>query len=168
MKIGLLSDTHGYLDQEFFSLFASCDEVWHAGDIGSMEVLEALEQFKPLRAVYGNIDDHRIRLAVPEDQCFSLEDVKVYITHIAGKPGSYNQRVRSIIEKELPQVVICGHSHILRVVYVNRFKHLYLNPGACGHHGFHAIRTALRFELNHGKVEAMEVIELGRRGITRR
>ena len=164
MKIGLLSDTHGFLDPDFFNLFAVCDEIWHAGDIGTMGIIDALQEFKPLRAVYGNIDDHLIRRTIPEDLLFTLDGVKVFMTHIAGKLGSYQQRVRTICLEEKPQVIVCGHSHILRVVYVDRFKHLYLNPGACGHHGFHQVRTALRFDILHGRVENMEVIELGQRG----
>ncbi|MCB0602370.1 MAG: metallophosphoesterase family protein [Saprospiraceae bacterium] len=167
MKIGLLSDTHGLLDPEFYSLFAACDEVWHAGDIGSLEIVDALQSFKPLRAVYGNIDDHLMRRTLPEDLLFTIDGVKVFMTHIAGKPGSYNQRVRAICMEEKPQVIVCGHSHILRVVYVDRFKHLYLNPGASGHHGFHPIRTALRFDIQNGRIENMEVIELGQRGRTK-
>lgn len=164
MKIGLLSDTHSYLDPQVFDLFAACDEVWHAGDIGSMEVLEQLENFKPLRAVYGNIDDAKIRRAAPEHQRFICAGMDVWITHIGGYPGRYDRRVRDDIRTNPPDLFICGHSHILKVIPDKKLNLLHLNPGAVGQHGFHKIRTMLRFEITDGKIINLEAIELGQRG----
>ncbi len=164
MKIGLLSDTHSFLDAELFELFKSCDEIWHAGDVGRINIIDELNNFKPTIGVYGNIDDKDIRATWPRDVIVDREGVKIFMTHIAGKPGKYNRRVAELILQEKPQLVICGHSHILRVLYDQKFKHLHMNPGACGHHGFHIFRTALRFELRNGRIENAEVIELGERG----
>jgi putative phosphoesterase len=165
-KIGLLSDTHGYLDPKIFDHFQDRDELWHAGDIGDSMLADALEKFKPLRAVYGNIDDITLQRRYPEDQIFYCEDVKVYMTHIGGIPPKYNPRVKKIIMETTPQLFICGHSHILRV---KRDAHsnnlLYANPGAAGNQGFHAIKTIVRFQVNGDKIENMEVIELGKRGL---
>lgn len=166
-KIGLLSDTHGYLDPSIYHHFELCDEIWHAGDIGSLELYEQLCQFKFTRAVYGNIDDRKLTSILPEDIRFSLEGVDVLMTHIGGYPGRYSQRIRLIMEKNPPQLFICGHSHILKVIYDRKFQCLHMNPGACGQQGFHNIRTLLRFELNQGKVQNAEVIELGPRGSLR-
>lgn len=166
-KIGLLSDTHGYLDPSIYHHFEGCDEIWHAGDIGSLELYEQLCQFKFTRAVYGNIDDRKLTSMLPEDIRFSLEGVDVLMTHIGGYPGRYSQRIRLIMEKNPPQLFICGHSHILKVIYDRKYQCLHMNPGACGQQGFHNIRTLLRFELNQGKVQNAEVIELGPRGSLR-
>lgn len=162
-KIGLLSDTHGFLPERVFELFKDVDEIWHAGDIGSLEVTDKLQAFKPLRAVYGNIDDHVCRLSFPEFQSFELEGVRILMTHIGGKPGKYNQKLFEQIQQTQPQVIVCGHSHILLVQFDQRAKALWLNPGACGNKGFHQVQTALRFQLNAGKVEQMEIIEFGKR-----
>ncbi len=165
MKIGLISDTHSYLDPQVFKYFKDCDEVWHAGDIGSLEVLDQLESFKPLRAVWGNIDGREIQARCPEHQEFSCEGMKVWITHIGGKPPRYAKGIRLRLKELQPDIFICGHSHILRVMpdeELNRM--LYLNPGAAGQQGFHRMRTLLRFEINNGKVSNMEVVELGKRG----
>lgn len=164
-KIGLLSDTHSFLDSAIFEYFKECDEIWHAGDIGSMEVVEKLEAFKPFRAVYGNIDDAQMRRAFPLNLRFDCEGVDVFMTHIGGYPGRYSKRVKEIIEENPPKLYICGHSHILKVMPDKKHKLLHINPGACGNHGFHKIKTMVRFVLNAGNIEQLEVIELGQRGL---
>ena len=163
-RIGLLSDTHYYLDEAIFSYFKDCDEIWHAGDVGKVEILEKLEKFKPLRAVYGNIDGHELRSEFPEDLIFEVENCKIFITHIAGAVGVYNQRVREIIKQEKPNILVCGHSHILKIMRDEKFNLLHINPGAAGVHGFHKMKTILRFEIENGKPQKMELIELGLRG----
>lgn len=164
-RIGLLSDTHGFLDERIFVHFKDCDEIWHAGDIGGIDVLEKLEQFKPIRAVFGNIDDHKVRAACPEHQYFMLEGHKVWITHIGGFPGHYSPYVRDRIYKDPPDIFICGHSHILKIMPDKKLNLLHINPGACGHHGFHKVRTLVRFALDQKKILDMEVIELGGKSI---
>ncbi|WP_334055827.1 metallophosphoesterase family protein [Polaribacter sp. P097] len=163
-KILLLSDTHSYIDDQILKFVKQADEVWHAGDIGKLEVTDAIKKLKPLRAVYGNIDDKDARAEFPLDAKFSLEQVQVWMTHIGGYPNKYNQRIREEINEKPPNIFIAGHSHILKVVYDKKLNLLHLNPGAAGNHGFHKIRTMLRFELNKGKIENMEVIELAKRG----
>jgi putative phosphoesterase len=164
-KIGLLSDTHGYLDPKVSIHFKNCDEVWHAGDIGTLEVANALEKFKPFRAVFGNIDDKELQVRYPEDLFFPCEGVNIWMTHIGGAPPNYNPRVKKMLRQNSPQLFICGHSHILRVKRDPNFDNmLYVNPGACGNQGFHHIKTIVRFDLHEGKIENMEVIELGKRG----
>jgi len=165
MRIGLLSDTHGYLDQKVFDYFADCDEVWHAGDIGSGEVADQLEAFKSFKAVYGNIDDPAMQKRYNEDLLFKCDDATIFITHIAGTPSRYNPRVKKILQDKKPDILICGHSHILKVIYDKNFQTLFLNPGAAGNQGFHQMRTMLRFEITGKKVSKMEVIELGKRGM---
>ncbi|MCZ6521185.1 MAG: metallophosphoesterase family protein [Bacteroidetes bacterium] len=164
MKIGLLSDTHGHLDSAIFDYFKDCDEIWHAGDIGSLKLLHQLQEFKPIRAVFGNIDSLELQQDLSEDLWFDCEGAMVLITHIAGKPPRFNKRVLSIIkESNPPNILVCGHSHILRVMYDKTNQLLYLNPGACGRQGFHKIRTLLRFEISDSAARNMEVIELGNR-----
>ncbi len=163
-RIGLISDTHGHLDPKVHEYFADMDEVWHAGDIGSIEILEELEERYELRAVQGNIDGADIRAKTPEDQRFELEGLRVWITHIGGRPGKYRERVRKGFEEERPDLFVCGHSHILKVEYDHKEKLLYLNPGAAGKEGFHQVRTLLRFKLAEGTPFDMEAIELGKRG----
>ena len=163
MKIGLLSDTHGYLDSKIFNYFDSCDEIWHAGDIGSLEVADVLEKYRPFRAVYGNIDGGELRKRYSEDLQFTCSGTRILITHIGGKPPNYNKRVRELILAFNPDIFICGHSHILRVIYDQINKLLYLNPGALGRQGFHKVKTAIRFDISDGKAKNMEVIELGKR-----
>ena len=165
MKIGLLSDTHGYLDDAVFKHFEKCDEIWHAGDFGSMEVIEKLEAFKPLRGVYGNIDDKDIRLKFPEHLRFHCEQVDVWMTHIGGYPGKYSPLVKPEILNNPPKLFITGHSHILKVQFDPKLQLLHLNPGAAGKQGWHQIRTAMRFEINGDKIENLEVIELGSRAL---
>jgi uncharacterized protein len=162
-KIALISDSHGNVPLRMFELFNDVDELWHAGDIGNVELLDELKSFKPVRAVFGNIDDHKLRLEVPEFLFFELEGVKVLITHIAGKPGKYTQYSKGLIEKYSPDVFICGHSHILLVTKDPNYNMIWLNPGAIGLKGFHSRVTALRFELNLGKIEKLEAIDFGKR-----
>lgn len=162
LKIGLISDTHSYLDPNVFLHFEVCDEIWHVGDIGQVEVIQKLSSFKPIRAVYGNIDAQDVRELYPENMIFELEGLKILMTHIGALPPSYNPRIRELIKKNEPNLLICGHSHILRVLKDNKKKSLlYLNPGAAGKHGFHKIRTIMRMDLEDGKIKNMEVIELG-------
>lgn len=163
-KILLLSDTHSYIDDQILKFVKQADEVWHAGDIGDLKVTDTIKKHKPLRAVYGNIDDKDARIEFPLDNKFELEGVNVWITHIGGYPGKYNQRVREDLKIEKPTLFICGHSHILKVQFDKKLNILHLNPGAAGNHGFHKVRTMLRFELTNGKIENMEVVELAHRG----
>lgn len=165
MKIGLISDTHGYLDPTVASWFSDCDEIWHAGDIGEPAVADELEKLKPLRAVFGNVDNKPLQIRFPEDLRFTCEGVDVLITHIAGRPPSYNPRVRKLLAADPPDILICGHSHILAVKRDPQYRNmLFINPGAAGNHGFHSVKTIIRFEINEGNVEKMEAIELGKRG----
>ena len=163
-KILLLSDTHSYIDDQILKFVKQADEVWHAGDIGDLKVTDTIKKLKPLRAVYGNIDDKDARIEFPLDNKFELEGVNVWITHIGGYPSKYNQRVREDLKIEKPTLFICGHSHILKVQFDKKLNILHLNPGAAGNHGFHKVRTMLRFELTNGKIENMEVVELAHRG----
>jgi putative phosphoesterase len=165
MKIGLLSDTHGYLDPKVVRHFQACEEIWHAGDIGNAEVADALEKFKPLRAVYGNIDDKILQSRFQEDLRFTCEQLTVWITHIGGTPPSYTPRIKKALQTNAPDIFICGHSHILRIKRDANFNNmLFLNPGAAGNQGFHSIKTIVRFEILGREVRNMEVIELGKRG----
>ena len=164
MKIGLLSDTHSYLDPKVFEYFSECNEIWHAGDIGDISVCDQLADFKPLMAVHGNIDNQEIRITYPEEQLFEREGFKIWITHIGGYPPKYNSKVRKKLQEIKPDIFICGHSHILKVISdpnINGLLHL--NPGACGKHGFHQVKTLLRFDLNDKKISNMQVIEIGKR-----
>lgn len=163
-KILLLSDTHGHLDPKIHKYINGVDEVWHAGDIGSTAVANEISKLKTLKGVYGNVDGHELRSQFPENQIFSCQGVKVLITHIGGYPGRYNSRVKKLIDEEKPQLYICGHSHILKVMKDRKNKLLHMNPGACGIQGFHKLKTLLRFKLNKGKIENLEAIELGKRG----
>ncbi|MFN7847313.1 MAG: metallophosphoesterase family protein [Bacteroidota bacterium] len=162
-KVGLLSDTHGFVDPAVYKHFKDCDEIWHAGDIGHVQVIDDLSKFKTLRAVYGNIDGHVVRSAVPEDLVFEIDGIKIFMTHIGGSPGRYNLRVKSLMQLYKPNIFICGHSHILKVMYDQQMNHLHINPGAAGNHGFHHVKTLIRFDLHQGKPANMEVIELGKR-----
>ncbi len=164
MKIGLLSDTHGYLDEKVLKHFASCDEIWHAGDIGTMSVFDKLASFKPLKAVYGNIDGNEIRTVCPEHRRFTCGGLSVWITHIGGYPPKYNRQVIQEINSNPPNLFICGHSHILKVMTDPLRKSiLHLNPGAAGIHGFHKVKTIIRFDIEQQKVVNLQVIELGSR-----
>lgn len=160
-RIGLLSDTHSYFDTRFLELFKDVDEIWHAGDIGDIKVLDELRRFKPVIAVYGNIDGSLIRQEITEILEFECERVKVFMIHIGGYPGKYDKRVKKQLIKKQPGLFISGHSHILKVIYDKELELLHLNPGAAGLSGFHAVRTALRFTIDGPNVKDMEVIELG-------
>ena len=162
-KILLLSDTHGHLDDKIIKYVNQADEVWHAGDIGKKEIINYLKEIKPLKAVFGNIDDKEIRLITKEFLYFKYEKNKILITHIAGYPGKYNKNVNRLISIYEPNILVCGHSHILKVMYDKKNKHLHLNPGAAGISGFHNIRTMLRFKLDSDKIKELEIIELGKR-----
>jgi putative phosphoesterase len=159
-KIGILSDTHSLLDERVFEHFAACDEVWHCGDIGSLETLNRLQAFKPLRAVYGNVDSYSIRQLVPQHNRFTVENVSVWLTHIGGYPGKYAPEVRPEIFNNPPQLFVCGHSHILKVKYDKTLNLLHINPGAAGKYGFHLVQTLVRLEIDGEKIQNLEVIEL--------
>jgi hypothetical protein len=163
-KIGLMSDTHGHLDEKLFHYFASCDEVWHAGDIGSEELAERLFAFKFLRAVHGNIDCQALRQKFPAQLRFTCERLDVLMVHIGGYPGKYNPAVRPILESSPPGLFICGHSHILKVMPDKKLGLLHINPGACGLEGWHQVKTVVRFEIDSGMIQHLEVIEIGQRG----
>ena len=163
VKIGLLSDTHSHLDPKIFEYFQEVDEIWHAGDIGSIEVTDQLKKFKPLRAVYGNIDDHILRREFPEFNRFTIENVEVLLTHIGGKTGKYAKPALDALQEKAPKLFICGHSHILLVKMDPKFNMLWMNPGACGIKGFHQVKTLLRFEIDGDKIQNLEAIEIGKR-----
>ncbi len=162
-KILLLSDTHGYFDEKLVKYVQSVDEVWHAGDIGTLDVCQHIEKLKPLKAVYGNIDGQGIRKVYPKNAIFNCEGVKVFITHIGGYPAKYSADARAVILQEKPALFICGHSHILKIMYDKQFGLFHLNPGACGMQGFHQVKTALRFAIDGTEIKNMEIIELGKR-----
>ncbi|MFT6851394.1 MAG: putative phosphoesterase [Sphingobacteriales bacterium] len=164
-RIGLISDTHGHLDERIFHHFEDCDEIWHAGDFGTLAVADTLDGFKPMRGVYGNIDGHEIRAAHPLHQKFMCEGVSVWITHIGGYPGRYDHRIRDEIRKDPPKLFITGHSHILKVVNDKKLKLLHMNPGAAGNVGFHKVRTLLKFEIDGEKIQNLNLIELGPKSI---
>lgn len=163
IRIGLLSDTHGFLDPKIFNHFKECDEIWHAGDFGNQEVSDQLSSFLKLRGVYGNIDGKEIRQIHPAEQHFLCEGIKVYMTHIGGYPGSYFPEAGKKIKSGMPGLFICGHSHILKVMEDKKYHLLHMNPGAAGKHGFHKFRTILRFTIMKDKVTDLEAIELGLR-----
>lgn len=162
-KILLLSDNHSYIDESILKYVKQADEVWHAGDIGNLEVTDSIKKWKPLRAVYGNIDDHKTRMEFPLHNRFMCEDVSVWITHIGGYPDKYNPAIRNELQLNPPKIFICGHSHILKVQYDKKLQLLHLNPGACGKYGIHKVRTMLRFEIHEDKIQNLEIIELGQK-----
>lgn len=159
-KILLLSDTHSHIDEQILKYVKQADEVWHAGDIGKIEVADTIRALKPFRAVYGNIDDKTVRIEYPLDLKFTVEGVSVWMTHIGGYPNKYDQRIREDIKKAPPKLFISGHSHILKVQYDQKLNLLHMNPGAVGKHGFHKVRTMLRFEVDNSEIKNLEVIEL--------
>ena len=161
-KIGLLSDTHGYLDEAVFKHFEDCDEIWHAGDFGS-DVADQLAAFKPLKGVYGNIDDKIIRQQFPEHLRFNCEQVDVWMTHIGGYPGKYAPAIREEIYNKPPKLFITGHSHILKVMFDPKIQCLHINPGAAGKSGWHKVKTLIRFCISDEKIHTLEAIELGNR-----
>mgnify|MGYP001290947545 CR=1 FL=1 len=161
-KILLISDTHGYIDDRIIQYAKESDETWHAGDIGELKVVDELKKVTNLRAVHGNIDNSKIRAEYAENLRFKIEDMKIWITHIGGYPNKYNQRIRQEINTDPPDIFICGHSHILKVINDNKLNLLYINPGAIGKHGFHHVRTMIRFEIMKSKIQNLEVIEFKR------
>ncbi len=164
-RIGLISDSHGPLTEDVLAQLQACDEVWHAGDLGTIEVIEQLEAMqKPIRIVYGNIDGHDIRRQAQETLVFECEGLKVVLHHIAGALGRYTSQMREILALHQPDLLVCGHSHILKVAKDARFDLIYMNPGACGRKGFHSFRTMLKFELDKSTVQQMEAIDFGPRG----
>lgn len=167
-KILLLSDTHSYIDERILHYVEQVDEVWHAGDIGNLSVTDQIKKVKPLRAVYGNIDDTKARAEFPLNNRFICEGMDVWITHIGGYPNKYSPQIRKEIYTNPPQIFICGHSHILKVQFDPKINCLHLNPGAAGIHGFHQVRTMLRFEINNAKIENLEIIELGNRSTSKK
>ena len=163
-KIGLLSDTHHFFDKSIYSHFEHCDEIWHAGDFGTLAVAEQLRAFRPLRGVYGNIDGQDIRTEYPQKLEWFCEDIKVYMTHIGGYPPKYNPSVKADLYAIRPQLFICGHSHILKIIYDEKLQCLHMNPGAAGNQGWHKVRTLIRFVVDGTEMKQCEVIELGLRG----
>jgi len=163
MRIGLISDTHNYLDDSVFTHFKDCDEIWHAGDFGSIAIAEKLRDFKPLRGVFGNIDGQDIRSEYPEQIIFTCEEVKVFIQHIGGYPPNYKPGIKAVIQREHPQLFISGHSHILKVMYDEKLQCLHMNPGAVGLQGWQTVRTLIRFAIEGKEIKNCEVIELKKR-----
>lgn len=161
IRIGLISDTHSFLDESVFHHFEQCDEIWHAGDFGNLELAGRLSAFKPLKGVYGNIDGSDIRRMYPEHLKFNCEQVNVWMTHIGGYPGKYNPKIRAEINQNPPDLFISGHSHILKVMFDPKIKCLHLNPGAAGKEGWHKVRTLLRFCITEKNIHTLEAIELG-------
>lgn len=161
-KIGLLSDTHGWLNPKVFDFFKDCDEIWHAGDIGDISIADDLSAFKKLRAVYGNIDDLDVRREYPNFQIFTVEDVKVVMTHIGGYPQHYEIGIKDLLIKEKPDIFVSGHSHILKVMRDEKLNLLHLNPGAAGKNGFHKSLTMLRFDIERKNILNLELFEATR------
>ena len=162
-KILLISDTHSYLDEKLIKYIKNADEIWHAGDVGTYSICEEIQKYKPLKAVYGNIDGQDIRKTYPENLIFNCEGVKILITHIGGYPNKYPTRVKNLLLEHKPNLFICGHSHILKVMYDKELNLLHINPGACGVHGFHAVKTLVRFEIDGAEIKNLAIIELGNR-----
>ena len=162
-KILLLSDTHSHIDDTILKYAKLADEVWHAGDIGDLKVTDTIKKLKPLRAVFGNIDNHEARLEFPLNNRFLCEGVSVLITHIGGYPGKYSPAIREEITQNPPKLFICGHSHILKVIQDKKLNLLHMNPGAAGKQGLHIMRTLIRFAIHEGKISEVEVIEIGKK-----
>ena len=163
-KIGLISDTHGLLDTDVIQHLKDVDEIWHGGDVGKPILIEQLKAIKPLRAVYGNIDGREVRNQLPLNDIFICEGVKVLITHIGGYPGRYTKRVKGLLDEEKPDLYICGHSHICKILRDVKRDLIHMNPGACGIAGFHQFRTMLLFECNNGEIENLQLVEFGLKG----
>ena len=159
-RIGLLSDTHGYWDERYLKHFEQCDEIWHVGDIGSLDVIQKLEAFRPVRAVFGNIDGSDIRRTYPEINRFTIEGVDVMMKHIGGYPGNYDTSIRAKLFVRPPRLFISGHSHILKVKFDQTLNLLHINPGAAGKYGWHKTRTLIRFTIDSGELKDLEVVEL--------
>ena len=165
-RIGLISDTHGYLDKKVFEHFKNCDEIWHAGDFGNIEVAKSIVDLSglPLKGVYGNIDGQDIRTQYPEKLSWFCEEVKIYMTHIGGHPGRYAPGIKNELIENDAKLFVCGHSHILKVIYDDKINCLHMNPGAVGNQGWHTVRTIIRFSIDGKEIKNCEVIELGKRG----
>ncbi len=163
-RILLLSDTHGFIDEQILKYVRQADEVWHAGDIGDLKVADTLKENTPLRAVYGNIDGKELRAEYPLNNQFKVEGISVFMTHIGGYPGRYTARVKTELSKVPIDLYICGHSHILKVMRDKKLNLLHMNPGAIGKHGFHRVRTMLRFVIDKKEIKDLEVIEMSRKG----
>ncbi len=161
-QIGLISDTHSYLDENVFKHFKDCDEIWHAGDFGNPDLVKQLQDFKPLRGVYGNIDGHEIRAEFPEKLRWKCEGVEVMMIHIGGYPNKYAPSIKEEMKVNPPKLLISGHSHILKVIYDDKLKCLHINPGAAGKQGWHKVRTIVRFKIDQTRIYDCEVIELGK------
>jgi putative phosphoesterase len=161
-RIGLLSDTHDSVDSRIINFFNNVDEIWHAGDIGDISVYDELKKYKPIKAVYGNIDNHKLRLELPEIDIFLAENVKVVLTHIGGYPGRYPKEIKQLLQKEKPKLFICGHSHILKVIFDKQLNLLHINPGAAGKYGFHPVRTAVKFTIDDDTIKDLEIWEVKR------
>jgi putative phosphoesterase len=162
-RIGLISDTHNYLDEAVFKHFEQCDEIWHAGDFGSVEIANRLQSFKPLKGVYGNIDGPDVRSIYPEKLRWKCEGVEVLMIHIGGYPPRYNPAVKQELSSMPAQLFICGHSHILKIIYDDKLQCLHINPGAAGNQGWHKVRTIVRLTIDGNDMKDCEVIELGKR-----
>lgn len=158
-KIGVISDTHGFIPQQVFSFFDTCDEIWHAGDIGNLQTYNTLQDFKPVVAVYGNMDGYDLRYQIPKTQLFNCEDARILITHIGGYPGHYDLSILPVIEREKPKIFVAGHSHILRIMFDQKHNLLHINPGAAGHQGFHLKATLVRFNIENGTPKDLEYME---------
>jgi putative phosphoesterase len=163
IKIGLISDTHSYLDPAVFKYFDDVDEIWHAGDFGTLALADEILAFKPLKGVYGNIDDKDVRQVYPEHLKFKCEEVNVWMTHIGGYPDRYSSNVKEEIYTKSPDLFIAGHSHILKVIFDKKIQCLHLNPGAAGKYGWHQKRTLMKFCISENKIHTLDVIELGNR-----
>lgn len=164
LKIGLISDTHGWIHPDLYEFFKDVDEIWHAGDVGNIQTADKLALFKPLKAVYGNVDGGLMRKAFPEVLTFFAENVKVMIIHIGGAPGRYDFKAKELIAKNHPDLFVCGHSHIAKVMHDKKHGFLYMNPGAAGYQGFHQYMTAIRFIIDDKEIKDLELLELGERG----
>ncbi|NOT36127.1 MAG: metallophosphoesterase family protein [Saprospiraceae bacterium] len=160
--IGLLSDTHGFLDQKILHHFEDCNEIWHAGDIGPGNILQLLQKICRVRVVWGNIDDATLRRQIPEVDLFQCEDFKIMMIHIAGKFGSYTPQVKQLIVEHKPEILVCGHSHILKIAQDKKFNVMYLNPGAAGTYGFHTVRTLIKFDVHEHNISNMRIIEMSK------
>jgi len=163
-RIGLISDTHNYLDESVFKHFENCDEIWHAGDFGTVGIADRLQEFKPLKGVYGNIDGYDIRSSYPEKLIWSCEEVNVYMIHIGGYPGRYAPGIKQELLLNKARLFISGHSHILKIIYDDKLNCLHINPGAAGDQGWHHIRTIVRFAIDGPDIKDCQVVELGNRG----
>ena len=163
IRIGLLSDTHSFIHPKCFEFFKECSEIWHAGDIGDWETAAELSKFKPFRAVYGNIDSREIRSEYPKELIFFTEKMKIVMTHIGGYPGRYERNAAELIRKENPDVFICGHSHILKVIFDSKYRALVINPGAAGKYGFHLSMTMIRFVIENDQIKNLEVLDIPRK-----